>query len=83
MTVIGQHGEAPPEGYILLTGRDRIRPIGAESRGKFSEYKAVLSEATSALCESLLNERAAMIREAVSRPSSWERVARFPMTREE
>ena len=66
MTIIGQEGEEPPEGYVLLTGQTRCRPIDRESVERFTEHKAELSSQTQELVDDLLTERAEMIALAVS-----------------
>jgi nicotinic acid phosphoribosyltransferase len=66
MSVIGQQGEAPPEGYVLLTGQKECRPIDRKSVERFNEDRAVLSEETQEMVDELLEDRTEMIAFAVS-----------------
>jgi len=66
MTIIGQHGESPPEGYVLLTGQDNCRPIDRSSIERFAEHRAILSPMTSELVDMLIEDKAELIAQAVS-----------------
>ena len=65
MTVIGQEGEAPPEGYVLLTGQPECRPIDRSSIERFTEHRAVLSPMTAELVDMLIDDKDVLISDAV------------------
>jgi nicotinate phosphoribosyltransferase len=65
MTVIGQQGEAPPEGYVLLTGQSECRPIANSSVARLGTEGAELSEQTQGLVNALIDQRAEWVAEAV------------------
>ena len=65
MSVIGQLDEQPPEGYMVLTGSGRSRPLEPASLRRFSVHPAVNSPQTEQLIHQLTAERYEQIADAV------------------
>lgn len=66
MTIIGQQGEQPPDGYVLLTGQTECRPIDRSSIERFREHRAILSPMTAELVALLIEDKTELIADAVS-----------------